>query len=169
MDILDDQIAIGSELDNYWQLFLGDDYEHYQPIWTAVENDKRRFFHFGALLFGGFWLVYRKQYLAAFIYALVFWLISFVDLLSFYAEGFPIWYLLFSHLYIGFSAYKNYYKHAQQHIQRIIQRVPNQRERLIEIQAVGGTTIFGVLGFVLLQTLLFFLIFFILISSVYHN
>lgn len=167
MDILDDQIAVGSELDNYWQVFLGDDYEHYQPIWTAIENDKRQFFHFGALLFGGFWLVYRKQYLVAFIYALGFWLISFTDLFLFHTEGVVVWYLLFFHLYIGFSAHRNYYKHAQQHIQRIIQRMPNQRERLTEIQAVGGTTIFGVLGFIFLQVILFFMVFSVIITAIY--
>ncbi|MEO1053108.1 MAG: DUF2628 domain-containing protein, partial [Bacteroidota bacterium] len=68
MEVLLDDSLEGNDTVEEWKAFIGKETDYYLEKWKRIKEGKTVNFNFFALLFGGLWLVYRKAYVAGFLY-----------------------------------------------------------------------------------------------------
>jgi hypothetical protein len=145
MEVLDDYILEEelSEKEVDWQLFLGEKFDYYRPIWNKIEQGHRVQFNIYAFIFSGAWAAYRKMYVVFFV--LCFFNISLdyipvlLDSLGIGATLIPQIISWIGFLLCGFFGNLIYYKSA---IKKIATIKAAQYSKALEEQSIikaGGT------------------------------
>lgn len=143
MEILDDYILEEetlSEKEADWQLFLGDSFEYYLPIWHKIENGQKAQFNGWGFIFSTGWAAYRKLYSFFFI---LFFINAFLDYVPYFL-GFYIGNLsgiLSLSVFVIWGFYANYI-YYQQATKKIAAIKAARLSTIIEqksIRDAGGT------------------------------
>ncbi len=114
-----------SELDKHdLKLYIGDHYHSF-----LNENGRMKTWNFSGLIFGMFWLAYRKRYLIVGIFILIDILISLLF------RNHLFYWLVFAvlmHLYIGKSGNLLYLTGTKKHIEQIRLKYPHLNDKDME-------------------------------------
>lgn len=158
MEILDDYILEEetlSEKEADWQLFIGDRFEYYLPIWRKIENGKKAHFNGWGFIFSAGWAAYRKLY--SFFFILFFINTSFDYIpyfLGLYMGNLSTILSLSFFLIWGFYANYIYYTQATKKIAAIkaarLSKVLEQKA----IRDAGGTDLATAVGLSVILTIL---------------
>jgi hypothetical protein len=125
MEVLDDYILEEelSEKEVDWQLFLGNEFDYYRPIWHKIEAGKRVQFNIYTFIFSFSWAAYRKMYA---VFFLIFLFNLLPDCIPYFLHGPGIGTVLIpqvlswaGYLLWGFWGNFIYYKHANKKIAAI--------------------------------------------------
>jgi len=122
--------------EEHLQKFAGNDY--YIEAWR-----KKRKWNWGAFWLNVIFLLYRKMYLAFFVYlaAYVFFVIIFQDL-NINRLGFELLFMLLLNVPLAFFSNEIYLRHAEKKIEKIIKANPDEKLQDYHITRMGGTSFF---------------------------
>lgn len=122
---------------------VGQYFGHYARRWHLQQGDDRlaRPWHWPALLFDFYWLMYRKLYLLAFTYLGLSFVAGAVIALVPAAETGALLAILALKLVLCLSANQVYRWHCERLIRRMQARHPDQPDRVLaELERRGGTS-----------------------------
>lgn len=165
-NILDHFDAV-NELEEEWRLFIGPNSDYYVQEWWSIRSGVIFSFNFYALIFGVFWLLFRKMYQPAVFYLSLFFAEGFLEtiFIDFNAMEVSLFHwnlgriILFS---IGLALLGNwiFYNHAQTQMAIIKSRFPGQYHQ--KLSSNGGTSLIPIITLFLVIIASFFIQFYFL-------
>ena len=129
----------------YKRLFIGEKADYYLSKWGDDEKWYSKYGNRGALIGGIFWYAYRKMYLRALIYVLMFMLLVLIVSMTGIHSGLftiPIAILL------TIPANRLYANHTEKKIANLKRKYSNTDVLKQKIKKVGGTSLISAIGFV---------------------
>lgn len=137
-------------IEEQYRIYFGRSDDYYYEKTLRIQSGKRFSFNPYALIFGLFWLLYRKQYKTIFLFTIFNIVVGIIEILicEFFglSEGVVKVIEYFTTIGIcgtalGFYVNQNYIKNARKKILRIVEEYPQESEQIRLIEKSGGITL----------------------------